>query len=343
MNDAISPAVRERIAQAFTGFIGNDEAVYGIKRILAVALMHQPPTLRRVMLLTGAPSTGKTEVARRMAACLALPMAQMDGRNVRSREALAEFLSDALSGQAAKIERAGERGGLPVRSYPPMIAFVDEAHMISADVQQTLLTLMESNDRTAVLKGADSNKFVMDASHIGFVFATTKPSEIDAALRSRFTEITLQRYTEDQVVAMLEPRYGTRLAGETLLRIARVARLTPRIAFDVAQDVIDEVMTAETVVEARVALRQVMRERGIVTENGLTRTDIRYLRSLAKEAKPVSGGTVRALLYDVPPDTIEDDTEPFLISRGLVRIRERGRVLTMTGHAVVDQLETRGI
>ena len=82
---------------------------------------------------------------------------------------------------------------------------------------------------------------------------------------------------------------------------------------------------------------------GIVTENGLTRTDIRYLRSLAKENKPVSAGTMRALLYDVPPDTIEDDTEPFLISRGLVRIRERGRVLTMTGHGVVDQLEARGI
>lgn len=343
MNDAISPAIREHIAEAFTGFIGNDEAVYGIKRILAVALMHQPPTLRRVMLLTGAPSTGKTEIARRMAKCLALPLAQMDGRNVRSREALAEFLADALGGAANQIERAGDRGGLPVRRYPPMLAFVDEAHLISADVQQALLTLMESNDRTAVLKGADQGKFVMDASRIGFVFATTRASEIDAALRSRFTEITLQRYTEDQVVAMLEPRYGSRLAGETLRRVARVARLTPRIAFDIAQDVIDEVLTAETVVEARAALKQVMRERGIVTESGLTRTDIRYLRALAKESRPVSAGTVKALLHDVPPDAIEDDSEPFLISRGLVRIRERGRVLTMDGHGVVDQLEARGI
>lgn len=110
MNDAISPAVRERIAQAFAGFIGNDEAVYGIKRILAVALMHTPPALRRVMLLTGAPSTGKTEIARRMAACLALPMAQMDARRARSATACA-FWWARTARACGRVRPAWKRSG----------------------------------------------------------------------------------------------------------------------------------------------------------------------------------------------------------------------------------------
>lgn len=332
----INDDLRNKVEEIFHGFVGNEEAIYAIKRVLLVALFEEPPTLKRVLLLTGAPSTGKTEIARRMAKCLEMPVAQMDGRNVSSRDALATLMQDALAGANLSTNHCGTRGGLSVRSYPAMLVFIDEAHLIAPPVQQTLLTLLEAGDRTAVVKTTDEGKFVMDVSKVGFIFATTKPTLFDGALRSRCTEITLQRYTLEQVTEMVSKRFSY-LPAETMVRIAQISRLTPRIAFDIARDVTDEMATND-VKDSKTALKQIMRERGIVAGNGLTRNDIRYMRVLQKEQRPIAARIMLSLLQDIPADSVIDDIEPFLLANDFIKVKERGRVLTLAGHRMVNQL-----
>jgi len=336
MTQLINGDLRNKAEESFHGFVGNEEAVYAIKRILLIALFEDPPSLKRVLLLTGAPSTGKTEIARRMAKCLGMPVAQMDGRNVSSRDALATLMQEALAGANISAPRTGTRSGLPVRTYPAMLVFIDEAHLIAPPVQQTLLTLLEASDRTAVVKTTEDGKFVMDASQVGFIFATTKPSLFDGALRTRLTEIALQRYKLEQVTEMLSKKFSY-LPAETLVRIAQVSRLTPRSAFDIARDVSDEMATTN-VTDSKTALKQIMRERGIVTANGLTHNDVRYMRVLQKEQKPVAARIMLSLLSDIPSDSITDDVEPFLLASGLIRVREKGRILTLAGHNLLNQL-----
>lgn len=338
----VTDEIRKRVRAAFGGFVGNEDAVYSIQRQLAVALASTPPALRRALLLSGAPSTGKTEIARRIARCIDLPFVQVDGRAVRSRESLVEFMGDAMADANLHATHTGRRSGLVIHRYPPLLVLVDECHLIGSEVQQTLLTLLEADDRTAIIKGT-TGRYVLDASQIGWVFATTKPTEIDPALRTRLTEIGLVRYTEEQIMEMLVAKYGAQFPPETVRRIARVSRLVPRIAFDIAKDVRDEVMTAVAAIDTRSGLRQIMRERGILTESGLTRTDIRYLRVLVREGKPVSAKVLLGMLHDIQPDVITDDVEPWLMQLGFVRIRERGRCLTGNGSIAVDRLKEMGV
>ena len=331
-------SLRARVRDAFAGFIGNEDAVYGIQRALLVALSATPPMLDRALMLSGAPSTGKTEIARRIAKCLAMPFVQIDGRAIRSRETLVEFMNDAMADTGLRAQPAGVRSGLTIQRYPPLVVLVDECHLIGSEVQQTLLTLLEASDRTAVIKGG-AGRYVIDAAQIGWVFATTRPTDMDPALRTRLTEIALVRYTQEQVVQMLDAKYGGRFSPDTIARIARVARLVPRIAFDVARDVQDEIMTAVHVIDSRAGLRQVMRERGILTESGLTRQHIRYMQTLDRERRPVSLKALQGMLHDIQPQIITEDVEPWLHQLGWIRISERGRSLTTNGSLAVDRIK----
>src|SRR5262249_46652449 len=87
---SIPPATRQRVRDAFSGFIGNEPAVARLTNDLLRALIETPPHLSKNYLFTGLPSTGKTELSRRIAAALGLPFVKLDGRGVVTRERLFE-------------------------------------------------------------------------------------------------------------------------------------------------------------------------------------------------------------------------------------------------------------
>jgi replication-associated recombination protein RarA len=82
--------------------------------------------------------------------------------------------------------------------HPPLIVFVDEVHLVARAVQESFLTVLESRDRTVVL---DDRVAVL--AQATYLFATTRSSELDAAFRSRCTEVYLHAYTEAEVAQML--------------------------------------------------------------------------------------------------------------------------------------------
>jgi Holliday junction resolvasome RuvABC ATP-dependent DNA helicase subunit len=325
---------RANVTTAFAGYIGNEDAVYAMQRAIALALADagegQPVAMARTFLLSGAPSTGKTELARRAMKVLGLPFVRLDGRAVKTRDHLFEMVDDALLAQKPPLyaEADGKESGMPKLIYPAFAVFIDEIHLVSERTQEAFLTLLESDERTMLLNGERGRRIAV-VKQASWIFATTKPADLDRAFRSRCTEIQLRKYSVEEVQLMVSKRFSM-LPDKHLETIAACSRCTPRIAFDLARDVIDEIKFS-TDGDIPTAIKRVMHGRGIYFYNGVTLDDLRYLLVLQREKRAMGEGALKAQLYDVDPLRVTDDIETFLIGLGFIIVTSKGRQLTAAG------------
>jgi Holliday junction resolvasome RuvABC ATP-dependent DNA helicase subunit len=322
----VPPEVRQVVRQAFQGFIGNEAAVRRIENDLLRALIDRPPHLSKNFLFTGQPSTGKTEISRRMAHALQLPFVKLDGRGLRSRERLFELIDGELAQQTIGAAQVGTQAGMPTLQYPALIVFIDEVHLVPRPIQESLLTMLEAADRSVTL--ADRVALMSRAT---FLFATTRASDVDAAFRSRCSEVQLKEYSREQVAEIVRLRFPDVWPESVYLAIAQLGRRVPRIALELAR----ELETAITVAEdpgrtVQQHLDDVRRAREL-DELGLTLTDLEYLSNLARENRPVGEQTLLNMLGTVDRDRIVDEIEPFLRSLGFIRFGPRGREITPEG------------
>lgn len=327
---------RIKVDEAFKSFVANTEAVYAIKRALTVAIAStpdgQPVSIPKTFILSGPASVGKTDLARRIASVLGLPVVRLDGRTVRTPERLFEMIDTALLAHKPPLAPVfkEERGGIPKFDYPGFLVFIDEIHLATEHVQEYFLTLLEADDRTMLLNGARGNRIAV-VEKSAFVFATTKAADLDRAFRSRCIEVQLRRYTVDEVAQMVKDRYS-HLPDVAIERIAACSRMLPRVAFSMAEDVREEVIySAEDSPDIKACVKRVMNGRGIIYANGITRDDLRYLQALKKESRALGEKAIKAQLFDVDEQRVSDDIEPFLMSLDLIRITGNGRALTPAG------------
>lgn len=334
---------RRRNQLAFDGFIGNEDAVHALQRSIHAALQREPVALGKNILLMGPASVGKTELAQRAARALGLPFVQVDGRSIKTREKLFDLIDTALdeeekTGDTKTPRRrgAGKRGGINVVEYPPFLMFIDEVHLVSSGTQEGLLTLLEQRERTVMLERGGLRS-IAHCPHAGFILATTKPSLLDKPVRSRCTEIPLKRYTVDQVVQMLKRRQ-TQLPDDVLELVARCARLTPRRAFELAQDIVDEHNMANRHSWQDCA-REVLKTRGVVSRNGVTQKDLEYLELLKREGRPLGARVVVSALGLLEADELTEDIEPYLVhDLRMVEYTQKGRTITERGREFLRTL-----
>jgi Holliday junction resolvasome RuvABC ATP-dependent DNA helicase subunit len=325
----IPPATRQRVRDAFSGFIGNEPAVARLTNDLLRALMERPPYLSKNYLFTGLPSTGKTELSRRVAVALGLPFVKLDGRSVVSRERLFELINGELNQQSLAPSQVGQQVGLPVMDYPPLIVFIDEIHLVAKGLQEALLTMLEAADRTVVL-----SKQVALMGKTTFLFATTRASDVDAAFVTRCDEVQLREYSEEEVAKILAHKNPHDWPGEIYSQLARLGRCVPRVAMQLADALETAVMVAEHPKELSAHLEEVRRAREI-DENGLTPLDIAYLDLLERSNRPVGEQVVLNMLRTVDKDRILNEIEPFLGRLGFIKHGPQGREITPTGKSYI--------
>ena len=318
--------IRQRVRHAFEGFIGNEPAVSRLSNDLLRALIEQPPHLAKNYLFTGLPSTGKTELARRMARALDLPFVKLDGRGVSSRDKLFEMVNGELRTHNLSSSQVGQQVGLPVLEYPPLIVFIDEVHLVQRALQEALLTMLEAADRTVVL-----SDHVARVQHATFLFATTRVSDVDAAFASRCDEIQLREYTEAEVARILQWKVPQRDWPTAVYEaVARLGRCVPRIAIQLAEALETAMLVSEQEKTLSEHLDDVRRAREI-DERGLTRMDFEYLAILERAGGPVGEQNILNLMRTVDKDRILNDVEPFLVRLGFIKHGPRGRELTSEG------------
>ncbi len=332
-----------KVRAGFDGFIGNTDAVYAIQRGLVAAFVDaapgQPPVLSKSYLFIGPASVGKTELARRVTTILDLPMVFLDGRSLRNREKFFDLVDDALYAHDLKPHALEARSGTATFQYPAFAAFIDETHLVGPSTQESLLTMLEHDDRSVLLDGKRGRRIAV-VDKAAFLFATTRPAEVNRALRTRTTEINLQRYTEEEVAQMVRLRFPQLIdvpQYSPVATIAACARFIPRIAFEMARDVVEEIKTS-THQEVRTCVRNVMNGRSIIYANGVTKNDYAYLKLLQHEGRALGEQAIRSHLQgEIDAAQISEDIEPFLFSLKLVSPTGKGRALTYAGYEFLDQ------
>ena len=324
----ISPITQEQrqmVKRAFDGFIGNESAVSRLTNDILRALIDKPTHLPKNYLFTGLPSTGKTELARRMAVALELPFVKIDGRGVTSRDRLFELVNGELQSQGRPPSQVDQRLGLPVLEYPPLIVFIDEVHLVTRQQQESVLTMLEKDDRTVVL--ADHVARVTKAT---FLFATTRASDLDPAFLSRCDEIQLREYTEEQVAQILRRKFKYEWPEQIYLLIARLGRCVPRVAIELTRSLETALIVAEGDGDVADHLDKVRSDREL-DKCGLTRMDLEYLDLLERTGRPLGFKTIENQLRTVDKERILNDVEPFLSRLGLIRHGAQGREITQNG------------
>jgi len=313
----------------FEDFIGNQQAILKLSDELVYALLKDPPQLATAFLFTGNPSTGKTTLSKKIASLIRAPLVHLVGTNITSPEFLVEQIDKAL--KAAQIEPVKlpvSEQGIPEYEYPPMVIFIDEVHLVRGRNQEGLLTLTEPRERYLRLKDR-----ICRFPSATFIGATTRDSELDRALRSRFgNPIHLSDYNVSEVARILYVKNPTwqRWPDEIREGIARLARSIPREAERLAKRLERKLEVSLEEITLEDALEKLRVEEGL-DRNGLDMLSWETLHTLAKETKPIGRDLVARRISTADEQKLTDEIIPALQRLALVKQVAGGQVITDKG------------
>ena len=311
------------VEQAFAGYIGNRAAVRRLKIACAVANSSSAGTLPINLMLCGPGGLGKTELARRVARALDLPLIDVPADTIRSVDGLLERVQDMLQTLDVEPEMMGRDSGLPKRRYPPLVIFLDEIHRLRKPDQ--FLNLFEPNERRAV-----STREVGDFSAATFIGATTDKGLLAAPFRSRFNMVDLDPYSAEEVAQIIAPGFQPlQVAQQFLIALADISRRNPRVALERARELrTHHSFDAAAYPLSLEGLQRVAAEMWSVDAHGLSNSDREYLRALRNGRR---GFSSLCQLVPVGTDEIRTVIEPYLLQLGLINITPQGRELTELG------------
>jgi Holliday junction DNA helicase RuvB len=269
------------------------------------------------VLLAGPPGLGKTSLAQIVAAELGV-----------------EFVP--TSGPA--LERKGDIAAFLTALEPRAVFFVDEIHRLARALEETFYPAMEDGQLPITVgQGAGARVVTLNLPPFTLIGATTKAGLVNAPLRDRFgIQQRLEHYSvEDlsKIVRRSAKLLEVEIDDAGAQAIAARSRGTPRVANRLLKRVRDyaEVRGGGAVSEP-VALEAL--DLLEVDHEGLDRLDREILRAICEKfaGGPVGLSTL-AVAVGEEQDTIEDVYEPYLLQRGLIERKPRGRTATRRAFA----------
>ena len=332
------PPVRSGFApeveSAFAGYVGNAAAVRRLKIECTLARQQDPPTMPVNVMLCGPGGLGKSELARRVARALGAAFVDVPASRVKDVDGFMGLVDAALAVRGQSATDAGTDSGLPRLTYPPVVIFLDEIHLLGrrADL---FLNLFEPRERRAV-----GSKAVADLRAATLLGATTDKGRLPAPFLTRFRMVDLVPYSAEEVAEILRPAFRGHEVDESFLTaLARMSRLNPREALQRA----DELLTHHRFDPSSYplngsGLETMASETWQVDEHGLRPSDLAYLRALESGRRGLSALTQ---MLPVGQDEIVNVIEPYLMQLDFVRTTGSGRELTEIGRRKVRPADDR--
>ena len=213
------------------------------------------------------------------------------------------------------------------------VLFIDEIHRMPKAVEEFLYPAMEDFRIDLTLgEGVNARTINMQLRPFTLIGATTRTGLLSAPLRDRFQmREHLDFYSVEELAEIVGRSAGklrVEIVDEAAREIASRSRGTPRLANNRLRWVRDYAISRA---DGRITLpvaRDALEMQGI-DPLGLDPQDRKYLETIAR----VFGGGpvgVEAVAHtmNVPPDTLIDEVEPFLLRSELVVRTPRGRKLT---------------
>src|SRR5437016_4173553 len=269
------------------------------------------------LLLAGPPGLGKTSLAQIVAAELEVPFVQTAG---------------------PALERKGDIAAFLTALEPRSVFFVDEIHRLPRTLEETFYPAMEDHRLPITAgQGAGARVVTLELPPFTLVGATTRTGLLTTPLRDRFgIQQRLEHYGPEDLGRIV--RRSARLLEVEIdelgaRAIAARSRGTPRVANRLLKRVRDfvEVRSDGVITASAAAAALDMLQ---VDHEGLDRLDREILRAICEKfaGGPVGLSTL-AVAVGEEQDTIEDVYEPYLLQRGLIARKPRGRTETRRGFA----------
>ncbi len=281
------PAPR-RGAERLDDLVGQEQVREVLRDSVRVAAERDEPIGHT--LLTGPPGLGKTTMACAVAAELGVEIHALSAP-------ILESPADLLS----VVRRLGRRD----------ILFIDEIHALPRRVAETLYE-------------------AMDRTHFTLIGATTEPGTLPEPFLSRFEIVEHLDFYKPcdlaTLVAESATRQGLAIDASAALRLAEVARGTPRRALQLLRR-----CRTGAIADGRCGIDRAIVERTLdklgIDELGLDRIDRRYLEILRSRGsgRPISLARLAAML-GMDAEALRRLHEPYLFRLGLIATTPAGRI-----------------
>lgn len=311
-----------------SNFIGNGDLIRLLKISIEAAKTRN--TALPHILLKGPAGTGKTTLAEAVAREFDTePLALTPGTAKKAEDLRKLFLKMPGDGY--------DEEGKIMGPIEPQIIFIDEVHQLPLLAQENLGIAMQDWKLPVRINNQDVFEWVPRFTLIG---ATTLPGKLSKPFLDRFkiqSEFETYSYDEAVLIAgMQATTQGLRLGLGVAEAVAQRSRGVPRLIVRYLDRLHDAAVVASrenpgtenyvAIELAELMFRQFLK----VDDRGLTKTDIKIMKQLAKIIDPVGLDTL-ATIANEDKDTVEKTIEPYLIHEGLMVRTKRGRILTEEG------------
>jgi Holliday junction DNA helicase RuvB len=230
-----------------------------------------------------------------------------------------------------------DQEGNIVGQIQPQVVFCDEVHQLPLLAQENLGIAMQDWKLPVQLNGRDVFEWVPRFTLIG---ATTLPGRLSKPFLDRFKiQSEFETYSHDEAVEIATvhaTNQGLKLEDGVANAIAKRSRGVPRLIVRFLDRLHDAAVVAAhknpgtgstiTLGLAELVFQQFLQ----VDDRGLTKTDIKILKQLAKAHDPVGLDTL-ATIANEDTGTVEKTIEPHLLHEGLIARTKRGRTITDEG------------
>lgn len=302
------------------GFIGQPHIVKALLKEIAISKAQRKKYLDNILLF-GNPGLGKSTLMRLIAKSLGVRFEWMDCSQYRNSQQSLKALQNFLM----KVARDNE---------PVVIAF-DEIHMLTDELQSSLLTLLNSRvyvsppDVNGVVKRIPIDNFT-------FIAATTDDDKVLNTIKDRCLRLKFQMvdYTPEE----LKQIYKNKIASKGLtITDEAIESCIPRSRGSIryVNSFVDGLDTAlyddngqrvATNIDLDV-VKEYFKERGI-DEIGLEKKDLEILYAIEEETSGAIGVETLSARIGLDSKKYLSEYEPYLIKIGFVSVTGRGRILT---------------
>jgi Holliday junction DNA helicase RuvB len=300
--------------QKLADVVGQKKVVDRLKIVLDAALRRQEPLGH--ILFDGPPGLGKTTLAMTLAREMGTECQITSGPSLKAPKDLLSYLTNASHGS---------------------VLFIDEIHRLPPAVEEFIYPVMEDFRVDIVLgEGLNARTINMKLKPFTVIGATTRSGMLTAPLRDRFVHREhLDFYDRPELMAIINrnsQKLRAQIVDDACGLIADRSRGTPRKANNLLRWTRDFAMVREpgghiTHVAAHNALTMLE-----IDAVGLEAQDRRYLQTLVTVFTGGPAGlSAIGHTMNVPPDTLEDEVEPFLLRAGFIQRTPRGRMITTAG------------
>jgi Holliday junction resolvasome RuvABC ATP-dependent DNA helicase subunit len=276
------------------------------------------------LCLVGAKGLGKTEFAKEFAREL---------KKIKNREHWCEVNCSTLKSNTYFFEEF----------YPEVIhdkdavIFFDEAHNLPKDLEQSFLTIFNSDQASLKEFRWDNAVYPFDFTRQTFIFATTESDRIFPPLKDRFTMVDFEPYSPAELGEILKSRAKEiKFSDQALTRLQDVIRNNARSAVMRAREIqlYCESRNKSTFTEKD--FNELCDHLGILSK-GISSTEKQILEILSELGQ--CSLTMLAARTGLSPSAVRKHHETYLLRRGLMQIDGK-RKLTQNGKELIHEIST---